>query len=327
MIYHRFLGFFLLFFVQACIDRQPLKTKPLSSTLQKTEMTQNKFEKPSKEAKKSSVAIFPYDLTTPVEKYKLSKKLDEISGLDYMDEGKLVCVNDEKGEVYVYDLAKEDIIEDIDFEKNGDYEGIEWVGKDLYVLRSDGDLYQIEDFDTKNQKTTKYETHLSTGNDTEGLTYDEANNRLLIACKGSPGKADDLRGKKAIYAFQIATKQMDENPAITIDLKALRNWKGSDKLTEAYDKASEFFTGSSVTFNPSGIAIHPISKQVYVIATSGKLLIVLSPDGGTTQHIQPLDPDVFKQPEGITFADDGTLFISNEGRGGKANILKFELQK
>ena len=47
---------------------------------------------------------------------------------------------------------------------------------------------------------------------------------------------------------------------------------------------------------------------------------------GNIQHIEPLDSDIFKQPEGIAFSGDGKkLYISNEGRGGTANILEFSI--
>ena len=44
---------------------------------------------------------------------------------------------------------------------------------------------------------------------------------------------------------------------------------------------------------------------------------------GTLEAIWQLPEDLFPQPEGIAFLPDGDLFISNEGRGGKANILRF----
>jgi len=36
-----------------------------------------------------------------------------------------------------------------------------------------------------------------------------------------------------------------------------------------------------------------------------------------------LDPVLFNQPEGLTFAPNGDLYISNEGGEGVATILKF----
>ena len=39
-----------------------------------------------------------------------------------------------------------------------------------------------------------------------------------------------------------------------------------------------------------------------------------------------LSPDLFKKPEGICFAPDGTLFIASEGDGGNGYILRFGMQ-
>jgi len=77
-----------------------------------------------------------------------------------------------------------------------------------------------------------------------------------------------------------------------------------------------------LTFQPSGIAVHPVSNEYYIVASVGKLLIVLGRDFEILS-ITKLDKRFFKQPEGICFDESGTLFISNEGKGSKATILKF----
>jgi DNA-binding beta-propeller fold protein YncE len=70
------------------------------------------------------------------------------------------------------------------------------------------------------------------------------------------------------------------------------------------------------------LAIHPFTRDIYVIASVGKLLVVLNPEG-KIKHVIKLPVSVFKQPEGIAFDSAGNLFITNEGRNGKGNILKF----
>jgi len=40
-----------------------------------------------------------------------------------------------------------------------------------------------------------------------------------------------------------------------------------------------------------------------------------------------LDPQLYNQPEGMTFAPNGDLYISNEGGEGIATILKFVYKK
>ena len=54
-------------------------------------------------------------------------------------------------------------------------------------------------------------------------------------------------------------------------------------------------------------------------------MVVLDRDG-KIKFIQELDSKIFKQPEGICFRRDGTMFISDEGRSGHGNILEFKYQ-
>ena len=49
-------------------------------------------------------AAFGYNLSEFNEKYVLEKELREISGLSYYGKNQLACIQDEKGEVYIYDL-------------------------------------------------------------------------------------------------------------------------------------------------------------------------------------------------------------------------------
>ena len=76
-------------------------------------------------------------------------------------------------------------------------------------------------------------------------------------------------------------------------------------------------------FAPSGIAIHPITKEVFLLSSPGKLLVVLD-ENGKIKDAQKLSPKYMKQPEGICFDRDGTLYITSEGDGGKARLLKYE---
>src|SRR5204863_2389137 len=92
-----------------------------------------------------------------------------------------------------------------------------------------------------------------------------------------------------------------------------------EKLIHFYTKA-----GAVHTFEPSGIAIHPVTRDLYIISSVGKVLVIISPDGHLSNVIQ-LNPKVFKQPEGIAFNSKGDLFITNEGKQGKGNILEFNI--
>lgn len=270
---------------------------------------------------------FPYEIYEPNDKYILKDKLREISALTFYSEDKLLCVNDEKGIIYKYHLRKREVTKTYHFDRSGDYEGIEMIDSLVYVLRSDGKIFKVDHLKEKSINSVKRNTTLNASNDTEGLGYDPVSNSLLVACKGSPGKGNHLRGKRAIYRFSIDKNELESKPAYLIDQEQIRKileFNGyarfSVKLLESVNPAQ-----GDVTFQPSAIAIHPITKNLYVVGSVGKLLLVLNPKG-EIQAVVKLKRKIFRQPEGICFAPDGTMYISNEGKGSKANILKFKMK-
>ena len=79
-----------------------------------------------------------------------------------------------------------------------------------------------------------------------------------------------------------------------------------------------------MVFSPSGIAIQPQTKNIYILSSVGKILLVLDKLGKKILTIQALEKKITKQPEGITFDKKGTLYISSEGRSGKGRIFHFK---
>jgi uncharacterized protein YjiK len=79
-------------------------------------------------------------------------------------------------------------------------------------------------------------------------------------------------------------------------------------------------------FSPSAIAVHPITGEIYVTSSKGKLLLVLDRQGRIV-HLEKLKKSLHTQPEGICFDADGTMFIANEGKDGKAKIYKFRYRQ
>jgi len=269
---------------------------------------------------------FHYRLNKPDRKWKLKNKLQEISGLTLLEKGVLACVQDEDGLIFRFDTRTGKIEGKSDFGKDGDYEGIAMADDHMFVVRSNGDLYRVKEL-SKDPKKKHYETALNGSNDVEGLCYQVSQKRLLVACKGFPGKGKKLKHRKAIYAFDPKKKELSDDPVYTIDLKQLADSIDQDVVASAYGSLAEFFNpgDGELTFQPSAIAVHPISEQIYLLSSAGKLMVILSPEG-EVEKVLPLDRSVFKQPEGLAFEKDGTMYISNEGRGGHANILRFDYQ-
>jgi uncharacterized protein YjiK len=247
--------------------------------------------------------VFPYRLDKPDDSFRMEPELEEISGIAYLTENVLAAVQDEKGTVYMYNIENKSITDRVKFGKSGDYEDIALVGDTVYVLRSDGQLAKTS---LSGASTTEvFDTPLSGRNDVEGLAYDAANQRLLLACKGISGIQADDPDNRAIYAFDLTTNTLLPEPAFQIPVKEVKR-----------------LAGNKDNFRPSAIAIHPVSGLVYVIASVGKVLIVLNKNG-SIEAVRPLPAKNFRQPEGICFAPNGDMFISNEGKGGMASILRY----
>jgi uncharacterized protein YjiK len=233
--------------------------------------------------------------------------LFEISGLCSYEKDKLLAVQDEEGKVFIYDPSKGVIEKAITFDKNRDYEGITRTPDHVYVLESDGDLYRVGNLGEENQSTLRIKSGLSARDDTEAVAYDPADNRLLIAAK-EPPEGKENKTKRVIYGFDLTSLKLEEHPAFQIDIF----------------NVGKILLGRPAKYNfkPSGLDIDPLSGNIFIVASVGKLMIVLSPQGEIL-HIEVLNARLFRQPEGIAFGEDGTLYISTEGAGGPGKIARF----
>jgi len=256
----------------------------------------------------ANVIQLPYDLGNPDEKKTLKKKLNEISALEYIGNDKLATVQDEKGTIYILSNYGDAIIEEIKFAGKGDFEGLTRVEDRYFAVRSDGKIYDIQLREGEDPIVQKYETPLGTKNDVEGVCYRKNDNELLVLCKEEGGiGSESIKGKKAIYAFNLSNYQLSEKPKFLIDVKAVNERVGNH---------------AKAHFKPSGMAINPFTNDLFIVTSVGKLLIVLGSNGDLKEVVK-LSEKKFKQPEGVAFDDHGNLYISNEGREGKPNILLF----
>ncbi len=261
---------------------------------------------------------FPYDLSQPDTTFILPAKLVEISGLANYNDEYLLAVQDEYGILFVIDIVTGVIIREIKFGKRGDYEGIEFVGNEVIVLKSNGTLYK---FDYPEEKITEIKaeevkTSLDKKSEVEGLGYHKDGNRLLIASKES-GIFDGLKSKgKSVFVYDLSNGELMENPVCSITKKSIKKYINDAGIT----------LPSKIDFKPSAIAVHPITNELYILSSVGKALLIMDMDENILNFTQ-LNPYLFRQPEGLSFTSDGTMYISNEGMGINAKILKFSYRK
>ena len=273
--------------------------------------SKSKKEKKSKNKTTGQVMSVPASTeVTVLKKWGLPKALTEISGLSYLDNDRFACVQDELGTIFIYNTATSSVEKEISFGPAGDYEGLAIVNDNVWVLRSDGRLFEVNNIHAAKPQVKEYATKLTAQQDTEGLCYDKDNNRLLLAVKDEGSGATN--SYKGIYSFDLATNEMPSAPVFKIDLN-----------NEAFNGVDQK-KNKSGGMMPSGIAIHPITRDIYI--TEGRKAKLLVTDAkGVIKKLYQLDKSHFEQPEGITIKPSGDIYISNEGVKQEGNIVSVSI--
>jgi uncharacterized protein YjiK len=250
-----------------------------------------------------------YNFSLPDEKMELGKHLHEISGMAYIPGKDLILgENDEKGDIFTFDFKnKNDNVGKIKFGGKGDYEDIVYTDSAIYMLVSSGSIIQVE---TKDSSFSTKEFTLEGGkNEFETLYLDAEKKSLIMLCKEcAHEKKNEVR---VAYRFDLTTNSFDPLPLYTIDIEDIKKILGDEE----------------VLFKPSAAGINPVNGKLYIVASVGKLLVIADKNTGKPEQVYKLDPALYNQPEGMTFAPNGDLYISNEGGEGIATVLKFNYRK
>jgi len=243
-----------------------------------------------------------YNLSVPDRFLILPESLKEISGIV-------------PGTVFIYDIEKNKIKRKIIFHDKGDFEDLAVVNNKMYVLRSDGELFQLASMDFEYTKAKAIKSKVP-AEDNEGLCYDPISDKLLIGCK-SDIKKDKYKDERAIYSFDYKTQILSTKPFLVIDPKVIRKYVAENKINSGKNH-----NNNHIDFRISAIGIHPISKKIYVVCASDYLLCVFNRQG-VPESIELLDHHLFNQTEGIAFLPNGDMILSNEGGNSKSTILRF----
>lgn len=279
-----------------------------------------------------SPKVLPYTINNPQRSIELPKALVEISGLTFSPDGAHLCaINDEDGDIFFINKKTGRVDRKLNFNGAGDYEGIETVGNEIFVIKSSGTVYKVDDLEKDQVKAKKTKYLLKKPNDSEGLAFDSKNNRLLIACKSASCLAPNCMLQKnkmtrSIFSLDLKTNKVNPTPIFEINLSELQAFLKNNKSKEELDVFKKFIVLEKdyIPFHPSGLAIHPKSGNIYILSSKGKTMMILSPEGKIIA-LEKLNKKIHTQPEGIVFDQDGTLYISNEGKkGGNGTISVFQ---
>lgn len=258
--------------------------------------------------KASGATPLEYDINNP-EVMKLPDKLNEISGLAYYpkDSG-IFTIVDEAGVLYkmLRGESKMNVLH-WKFSRSGDYEDIVLHDSVFYVMKSKGDIVEFSFESPDSIKASEYDIPLEGENEFESLYYDSTLRKLVLICKDC--EADD-KTRLSTWAFDPVSKAFVAGPFVIDPSPIIAEQKVDEKR-----------------FKPSAAAIHPVTGDLYIISSVNKVLVIADRTGNA-KRIYPLDPKLYKQPEGITFTPSGDMFISNEaGDEGLANLLFYKYKK
>lgn len=260
-------------------------------------------------SKKKEILSYPslpgYDFTNPV-MIQLKTNLDEISGIAYYPKDtSIFAVEDEDGILYKIYIRKQVQVKQWKFSGEGDYEDIVFHDSTFYALQSNGDVKVFNFFSKDSFMLQDCAFPSQENNEFESLYYDSHTKKMILMCKHC---ASDDKNVSSAYALNPDSRTFSDAPFFTINTDDIAEELGMDKIK----------------FRPSAAAVHPLTKEVYIISSVNKILVIAN-RSGKIKDVYELNPGLFKKPEGITFTPSGDLLVSNESAGlGAPNILIFK---
>lgn len=269
----------------------------------------NHFSVDAKQLQKTKISLVSYEMKAETATHwKLPGRLEEISGLAMTVDNRLLAHNDEKGVIYEIDyrnglIVKAFKLADIAAPVADDFEGIATVDDQVYLVTSSGRLYECrEGADGESVLFNIFATGVGRDCEIEGLAYNASQRVLLLMCKDS--RKADMKEELAIYHWSTDEKQLVEDAHTVIPvIEFSRHIEGKK-------------------FQPSGIERHPESGNYFVIAARQRAIAEITP-GGQVVTAKQFPSQWHTQAEGITFAEDGTLIIADEGGGRKARLTLY----
>ena len=300
----------------ACGPRSDLAVRADSlSSSPKTAVDTGRVADSSLPAPAAPGVLARYDLAgEPSWETRLPKDLDEVSGLAFSGDGRLFAQGDQDATIWQLDARSGRVLktftvasgkDDPDLGKKagkktlaGDFEDIQIVGDRFFLISSNGILIEFREGDDGGSVPyTAHDTGLGETCEIEGLTHDSSSRSLLILCK-VPHKA--YKDQVVIFAWPLGGGAADKSPRIRVDYSKLGG------------------TGAS-SFHGSALALAPGGKSLVLIAGPQEAFAELSLNGDVLSS-GGLDRKAHPQPEGLAFAPDGTLLVSDEGAGKRATL-------
>jgi hypothetical protein len=185
---------------------------------------------------------------------------------------------------------------------DSDLEDILALDSSIYLLSSRGTIFEVPLTSKDSSGVIPYSLNLQGQNDFETIYYDPTADGIIMVCKTCAFEKGNH--SRSAFRFDLKTKSFDTTAFYSINTEEVK------KLMKDND----------AKFDPSAAAISPINKRLFILSSAGNLLIVTDTRGKIIEGYK-LNPDKFPQAEGIAFAPNGDMYISNEGKYNKPTLM------
>lgn len=223
---------------------------------------------------------------------KLPAALREISGLAETANGTLLAVADEQALIFEIDLIAATAQPWLAIGEPplaGDFEGIEQVAEQVWLVDSDGVLLWSD-----GQEFAQAATGLGDECEIEGLALDPQSEHLMLLCKQVRGKR---LAKDQLYLRAVSVASASRQPDADL----------------VFDLTPALAALSVKKLQPSGVTFDPEGARIIVVAARQKALLVYSRQGALLQARTLPAVGKHRQAEGIALLRDGRLAIADEG--------------
>ncbi|UIR55813.1 SdiA-regulated domain-containing protein [Sphingobacterium sp. SRCM116780] len=261
----------------------------------------------SKMPETNEVLSVPYRLDAG-EVLNLPEDLKEISGITFLpnDDQYIYAVQDEKGLLFSLNMEDQQI-KSTPFLKDGDYEDIVANNTHIYILKSNGTIYSFPITEKDDIKNVATQQDLLPKGEYESLAIDIESNLIYALCKECKG--DKKESNTSGYILSIGD---------TGTLTSKGVFKIANKDLNGFDYKF------SKSFKPSALTKNPATNEWYILSSANKVLVITDQDW-KVKAVEPLNANLFEQPEGIAFDSQNNLYISTEaGNKEKAILYKFK---
>lgn len=224
---------------------------------------------------------------------KLPVDLDEISGIAYYPKDTSVfAIIDQDGMLYKIPLKNPQKFKKWKFDKKRDYEDIVLQDSTFFVLVSNGDIVELNfKGDKIDINTSNFAAQSDNAGEFEILYKSPDSSIITLICKDCQ---EDSKQTLTSYNFNTTDSAKSFARGRVFDMAPLMQKLGVEKHLK-----------------PSAAATNPITKELYIISSIQKLIVIMDVKGNFKEFYK-LNPADYKQPEGIAFTPDGGLIISDE---------------